>query len=111
MKPFVAKAALVLLPVLAFSSQGYACQESAGANEQQAVEMNSRALQAKKPSLYNLRSGHCQVVSSADTDGAVMDFMPVDEEWQGLYENYRAKGEEPLQALEHVYKFMAGSHA
>ena len=73
--------------------------------------MNSKELKAKDPTLYNLRSGHCQAFSSARTDGAVMDFLPVDEEWQGLYENYRAKGEAPLQALKHVYNFMAGSHA
>lgn len=111
MRSLIAKAALVLLPVLAFSSQSYACQEIAAANEQQTIQMNSKALNAKKPSLYNLRSGHCQVVSSAHTDGAVMEFLPMDEEWQGLYENYRAKGEAPLQALKHVYNFMAGSHA
>ena len=111
MKSLFAKTVLVLLPVVAFSSQSFACQEISSASEQQEIQMNGKDLTAKNPTLHNLRSGLCQAVASAHTDGAVMDFIPVDEEWLGLYEEYRNKGEAPLQALRHAYNFMAGSHA
>jgi len=97
------------VPLLLLSTipiQSFACQENTDMSQQQILEMNSRDLQQNNPTLLNLRSHHCQAVAAAQNEGAKMDFLPADEEWLGLYQTYRTKGDNPVQALRHVYTFM-----
>lgn len=111
MKPGTTKTAFLLISALAFSAPSFACQDAAGADEQRAIQMNSKDVTAKEPTIFNLRSGHCEKISAERSDGEVMDFLPVDEQWQGLYVSYRAKGDDKLHALSKTYKFMMREHA
>lgn len=104
----ISKSSLFLTTLVLFSSPTFACQDIAGTTtEKQAIAMNFKELQLSNPIAHNIRNGHCQAVSLAQTDGALMDFLPSNEEWQGLFTDFRAKGDKPVQALVHVYEFMS----
>ncbi|HHI93170.1 MAG TPA: hypothetical protein ENK04_06580 [Gammaproteobacteria bacterium] len=57
-------------------------------------------------SLYNFRLGRCTPLKQAHSELEVSAFLPSDETSQGMYQIYRHKGENQIDALKHTLEFM-----
>jgi hypothetical protein len=98
---------LVVIPTITVSSTVLACPQTT--SDQKALEQSNVAelkTQGENAILYNFQEQKCDALSDARSDVQISAYLPSDEDWQGLYNRYRFKGEKPIAALAHVYNTM-----
>ncbi len=95
-------ASILLIPAYSF-----AC-ETAGIStlEQEKSGLSALNSEAEHASLYNFRSKRCTPLEQANNELEVSTFLPSDETSQGMYQLYRDKGENKVDALKHALEFM-----
>jgi len=100
-------AALVFTPALLVSLPSQACQGPSKhtISESELINISLHDLQHSDDNthLYNFRTHQCDALNHIKTDAAMAAHLPSDEQWQGLYLEYRHKGEDSRQALVHVF--------
>lgn len=86
MKSFAAKAALVILPLIAFSTQSFAAQELSVVKQRQEIQVGNPDQNLKKMAHHHRHNGCCQASSSARSDDELTEQFPAAKELKSLYQ-------------------------
>jgi len=103
---FLPSVALVFASFFVIPALGHACNAtSQNILETEKISLSDLEHENAEASLYNFRTGDCSSLSSAHSELEISAFLPSDETSLGIYQIFRDKGENQIDALKHTLQF------
>ncbi|NOY73607.1 MAG: hypothetical protein GXP14_14785 [Gammaproteobacteria bacterium] len=98
---------LICAYFLLTSTTSYACDAiDLSTLDREKIQLLSLNSENEHTTLYNFRTGHCAPLKQTYNELEVGAFMPSDEASLGMYQIYRNKGENQIDALTHTLEFI-----
>ncbi len=98
---------LICVSFLLISTTSYACDAiDLSTLDREKIQLSDLNNKNEHTTLYNFRTGHCASLNQTHNELEIGAFMPSDEASLGMYQIYRNKGENQIDALTHMLEFI-----